>query len=66
MDTCESCRYFVKDDCRINPPQVFLRQNDGKVTLWPQVMRDGWCGQHAVPEKAHRFQLGSPATIPKE
>lgn len=54
IPTCATCRFYVRGECRINPPAVTAMTAtlvDGKaeivtVTSWPQPDRDEWCGKY--------------------
>lgn len=65
MEQCGECKFYVAGDCRINPPQVVSGQGGSRSTVWPNVNRDGWCGQFTYPEQAHHFKLGSPQITEK-
>lgn len=68
MESCETCRFFFEKDkeCRLHPPRVLVLQNDRRISVFPETSRAAWCGQHARPEQAHRFQLGSSVVMDKE
>lgn len=46
FERCENCKFFAGATCRRHPPVVDKDDNDWSV--WPAVMRSGWCGEFAA------------------
>lgn len=51
---CESCKFWDKGLCRVDPPRVFTVPTPGMApnsiklnmtTYWPQTEPDHWCGR---------------------
>ena len=64
--TCNSCRFFDGNECRINPPVVIVDGNARVRSMWPAVTRDDWCGSHERLEQAHHFELGTPLIVERK
>lgn len=64
-ESCGTCRFFVRvpgdpdevgmGECRHDPPQAGISEDDPLQGIWPYIEQEDWCGQ---------FELKSPAAAP--
>jgi hypothetical protein len=50
-ERCETCRFFMDDECRFNPPVLV-----GRESLFPETTPDSWCGKYEMSKKLKKTE----------
>ena len=67
-ESCEHCRFQIDNRCRRYAPRPkgrFVPASDLLEPVWPEALRDGWCGEfEPTPERVKGEMVGQKVPTP--